>query len=86
MAHEGYSIREVQFWRIVLSLGFASLYIFAAMYAFQPLLPLFKEEFSISVSYASLSMSASTVGLILGLIILGFFRIETGGPSISSCP
>ncbi|BAQ09612.1 hypothetical protein OXB_1140 [Bacillus sp. OxB-1] len=78
MAHEGYSIKEAQFWRIVLSLGFASLYIFAAMYAFQPLLPLFKEEFSISVSYASLSMSVSTVGLILGLIILGFLSDRNG--------
>lgn len=78
MAHEGYSMKDAQFWRIVLSLGFASMYIFAAMYAFQPLLPLFKEEFSISVSYASMSMSMTTIGLIIGLIILGFFSDRNG--------
>ncbi|MBO0589284.1 MFS transporter [Sporosarcina sp. E16_8] len=54
------------------------MFIFAAMYSVQPLLPLFTEEFNISVSYASMSLSMTTVGLIIGLIILGFFSDRNG--------
>ncbi|QTD43471.1 MFS transporter [Sporosarcina sp. Te-1] len=48
------------------------------MYAMQPLLPVFTKEFSISVSYASMAMSVTTIGLIAGLIILGFMSDRTG--------
>ena len=78
MAHEGYSIRDSQFWKIIFSLAAGSLFIFAAMYAVQPLLPVFTKEFGIPVSYASLSLSMSTVGLIIGLIVLGFFSDRNG--------
>lgn len=74
----GYSIKDRQFWIIVLSLGFSSIFIFATLYSFQPLLPIFTEEFSISVSYASMSMSVTSVSLILGLIILGFLTDRNG--------
>jgi YNFM family putative membrane transporter len=78
MISKGYSIRDRQFWIIVLSLGLASTFIFAALYAFQPLLPIFTEEFSISVSSASLSMSLPIVSLIAGLIVLGFLSDRKG--------
>ncbi len=78
MAHEGYTIRDSQFWRIISSLGIGSLFIFSAMYAVQPLLPVFTEEFDIPVSFASLSLSMSTLGLIIGLIVLGFFSDRNG--------
>ena len=54
------------------------MFIFAAMYAVQPLLPVFTQEFNIPVSYASLSLSMTTVGLIIGLIVLGFFSDRNG--------
>ena len=52
------------------------MFIFAAMYAVQPLLPVFTTEFNIPVAYASMSLSMTTVGLIIGLVVLGFFWIE----------
>lgn len=78
MQHDGYTLKNIQFWKIVLGLGFASVFIFASMYAMQPLLPLFTTEFDISVSYASMAMSMTTIGLIVGLIVLGFFSDRNG--------
>ncbi|MGN7385900.1 MFS transporter [Sporosarcina sp. SAFN-015] len=78
MQPDGYTIRDLQFWKIVLGLGFASVFIFASMYSMQPLLPLFTTEFGISVSYASMAMSMTTIGLIVGLIVLGFFSDRNG--------
>ncbi|WP_252501670.1 MFS transporter [Sporosarcina sp. Marseille-Q4943] len=78
MQHDGYTLRNLQFWKIVIGLGFASIFIFASMYAMQPLLPLFTTEFGISVSYASTAMSMTTIGLIVGLIVLGFFSDRNG--------
>ncbi|WP_346234704.1 MFS transporter [Lysinibacillus telephonicus] len=78
MFTKGYSIKDKQFWIVVLSLGFASLFTFAAFYSFQPLLPIFVEEYSISVSYSSMSMSVTTVSLIAGLIVLGFLSDRNG--------
>ena len=75
---EGYSIRDLQFWRIVLSLGVASMFIFGAMYSVQPILPMFTKEFDITVSHSSMAMSLTTVGLIIGLVVLGFFSDRLG--------
>lgn len=75
---KGYSIRERQYWMIVLSLGLASSFVFAAFYSFQPLLLIFTEEFSVSVSISSLSMSVPTLSLMAGLIILGFLSDRRG--------
>ncbi len=78
MQSDGYTIKDVQFWLIITGLGFASIFIFASMYAMQPLLPLFTYDFDISMSYASTTMSMTTIGLIIGLIILGFFSDRSG--------
>src|SRR5699024_5126685 len=43
---------------------------FAAMYAVQPLLPVFVNEFSVSPSKPSLTLSLTTIGLIIALIML----------------
>lgn len=72
------TIREMRFWRIVIGLGIASVLIFAAMYAMQPLLPILTKQFNVSVSTASLAMSVNTVGLIIGLVILGFYSDRLG--------
>ncbi len=75
---KGYSIKDRQFWTIVIGLGGASVFVFAAMYSVQPLLPFFTEQFQISVSYASLSMSMTTLSVIIGLIVLGFLSDRHG--------
>lgn len=72
------TIRELRFWRIIFGLGIASLLIFAAMYSIQPLLPILTKQFNISVSTASLAMSINTIGLIVGLVILGFYSDRLG--------
>ncbi|EGA89886.1 hypothetical protein GPDM_07545 [Planococcus donghaensis MPA1U2] len=76
-----YTVKDRQFWKIILSLLFASLFTFANMYAVQPLLPVFVEEFQVPVSTASLSLALTIIGLILGLIILGFFSDRNGRKS-----
>ncbi|MCG7343749.1 MFS transporter [Sporosarcina sp. ACRSL] len=78
MQHDGYTVRDLQFWKIVIGLGLASTFIFASMYGIQPLLPLFTNEFGISISYASTAMSMTTIGLIIGLVVLGFFSDRNG--------
>ncbi len=75
---KGYSIRDRSFWTIVISLGGASVFVFAAMYSVQPLLPFFTEQFHISVSVASLSVSMTTLSVIVGLIVLGFLSDRYG--------
>ncbi|WP_067727066.1 MFS transporter [Oceanobacillus damuensis] len=76
-----YSMKDINFWKITLSLAFASFLVFASMYVVQPLLPLFVEEFDISVSESTLALSMTIVGLIIGLIILGFFSDRVGRTS-----
>lgn len=75
---QGYSIKDIQFWFIVMGLGLASVFVFAAMYSVQPLLPFFTEQFQLSVSYASMSMSMTTLSVIFGLIIIGFLSDRHG--------
>ncbi|WP_033542590.1 MFS transporter [Planococcus sp. CAU13] len=78
MKTDGYTVKDKEFWRIIASLLLASLFIFANLYAVQPLLPVFVEEFHVSVSVSSLAMSLTIVGLIIGLIVLGFFSDRNG--------
>lgn len=78
MSQEKYTTKDVAFWKIVFSLGLASFFIFGTMYSMQPLLPLLTKNYDISISYASLAMSITTVGLIFGLLILGFLTDRRG--------
>ncbi len=73
-----YTSKDRGFWKITLSLLLASLFIFTNIYAVQPLLPLFVSEFQISISSSSLALSATIIGLIVGLIVLGFFSDRNG--------
>lgn len=82
MDSKKYSIRDYYFWRISLCLALASFFIFASLYVVQPLLPLFVREFSVSVSEATLTLSMTIIGLIIGLIILGFFSDRIGRVSL----
>lgn len=78
MEKRTYTVRDREFWKIIASLLLASLFIFANIYAVQPLLPVFVSDFGVSVSTSSLSLSLTIIGLIAGLIILGFFSDRNG--------
>lgn len=73
-----YTKNEAAFWKIVIGLGMASLFIFATMYSIQPILPVFTKDFDIPITYATLSMSLTTVGLIFGLLTIGFLSDRKG--------
>lgn len=73
-----YTIKDLNYWKIISGLGIASFFIFATMYSVQPILPLFTKSYQISISLASLSMSLTTVGLIFGLIFIGFISDRYG--------
>ena len=73
-----YGIRDFYFWKITISLAFASFFVFAGLYVVQPLLPLYVEEFNVSVNMASYSLSMAIIGLIIGLIVLGFYSDRIG--------
>ena len=78
MELQKHTSKDKDFWKIMLSLLLASLFIFANLYAVQPLLPLFVSEFRVSISTSSLALSSTIVGLIAGLIVLGFFSDRNG--------
>ncbi|QKY69974.1 MFS transporter [Lentibacillus sp. CBA3610] len=73
-----YSIKDLYFWRITLSLALASFFVFAGMYAVQPLFPVFVNEFELPVSASGLALSLTIAGLIAGLIVLGFVSDRSG--------
>lgn len=65
-------LKTKMFWQATIALGIASFFIFANVYFPQPLLPLFSEQFQISLVTSSLSVS-------LVLLTLGFsFFIYSG--------
>ena len=78
LAHEGYSIRDSQFWKIIISLAHGSLFIFRRCMQYSHCSQFLRKSLDIPVSYASLSLSMSTLGLIIGLIVLGFFSDRNG--------
>ncbi|MCF6409024.1 MFS transporter [Pseudalkalibacillus salsuginis] len=77
-----YTKQSPKFWRIILALAVASLLIFSALYIFQPLLPVFVEEFDITPTYSSLLVSSSVITMILGLFVLGFLADRYGRRTI----
>lgn len=78
MTMQPYTIQHRAYWKIIVSLGLASLFIFATMYSFQSILPVFTAAYDIPISYASLTMSLTTIGLIVGLITIGFLSDRQG--------
>lgn len=76
-----YTIKDRAFWQIVISLGAASFFIFAVLFCMQPILPILTKDYQIPVSIASLSMSLTTIGLIFGLITIGFLSDRKGRTS-----
>lgn len=73
-----YTVKDLSFWKITFSLGLASMYIYSSMWATQPLLPEFTAYFGVSISKASMTMSATTLGVMIGLITLGLVSDRNG--------
>lgn len=74
----GYTIKEAAFWKISILLGATSVFIFANLYSFQPILPVLAKEFNVSSTYISLTFSFSIIGLIIGLNIFGSLSDRLG--------
>ncbi|WP_019415692.1 MFS transporter [Paenisporosarcina sp. TG20] len=77
-----YKSNEWEFWRIVIGLLLASFMIFGNLYIVQPLLPIFSREFQISPAYSSLAFTLTTLSLVIGLLIFGFFSDRIGRVNI----
>ncbi len=73
-----YTKQSPKFWRIILALAVASLFIFSTLYVFQPLLPVFSAEFGVSATTSSLLVSSSVITMIIGLFVLGFLADRYG--------
>ncbi|AIF44193.1 hypothetical protein X953_14290 [Virgibacillus sp. SK37] len=78
MQQKKYTVSDSYFWKITISLALASFFVFASMYAVQPLFPIFVSVFDVSVSQSSMTLSLTIIGLIAGLIILGFLSDRKG--------
>src|SRR5699024_5838569 len=48
------------------------------MYFFQPILPVLVDLYDIRITYASLTMSLHTIGLVIGLLVVGFLSDRRG--------
>lgn len=78
MNYERYAIGDLKFWRVTAGLALTSFFIFASLYTVHPLLPVFVNEFGISTTTSSLSLSLTVVSLVIGLVVLGFLSDRTG--------
>lgn len=78
MQQKKYSINDFYFWKITICLALASFFVFASLYTVQPLLPVFVAEYGVSVSQSTWILSMTIVGLIAGLIVLGFLSDRMG--------
>lgn len=70
--------KDSKFWFAILALGMGSILAFANLYFVHPLLPAFVEEFQITPTTASLSLSLSVIALIFGLLFFGFYSDRHG--------
>lgn len=71
-----------QFMRVTLALFSAGLATFALLYCVQPILPVLSQDFGISPAESSLSLSASTGLLALGLMFTGPLSDAIGRKSV----
>ncbi|WP_347549730.1 MFS transporter [Pseudalkalibacillus hwajinpoensis] len=77
-----YTSKDAGFWRAAASLGCGALLVFSALYAFQPLLPVFALEFDRSATTASLLMLLPVMTMIPGLLVLGFISDRYGRTAV----
>jgi YNFM family putative membrane transporter len=70
-AHDGYRVGEAGYRRITVALFAAGVATFALIYSTQALLPEFTRAFSVSAAQSTLSVSLTTIGLGVTLLIAG---------------
>ena len=68
---DGYRVGESGYRRITVALFAAGLATFALLYSTQALLPEFPRAFSVSAAQSTLSVSLTTIGLGLTLLVAG---------------
>ncbi|MCP3028329.1 MFS transporter [Halobacillus sp. A5] len=73
-----YTSKEAAFWQVTAALMLASLLIFSTLYVFQPLLPVFSNEFNVTATQSSYLMSSAVISMVGGLFILGFMADRYG--------
>ncbi|MCU1671374.1 MAG: major facilitator superfamily 1 [Blastococcus sp.] len=70
-AHEGYRVGEAGYRRISIALFAAGVTTFALLYSTQALLPDLARAFGVSATQSTLSLSVTTVGLAVALLLAG---------------
>ncbi len=81
-SNKPYTSKDAGFWRAAISLACGALLIFSALYAFQPLLPIFATEFHLTATTSSLLMSTPVMTMIPGLLVLGFVSDRYGRTAV----
>jgi YNFM family putative membrane transporter len=71
-------VGTANFRQVNLALFCAGFITFVTLYAVQPLLPLFAQEFSVSPAIASLPLSVATIALAVGMLIAGTLSESLG--------
>jgi hypothetical protein len=69
--HDGYRVGEAGYRRITAALFAAGVATFALIYSTQALLPEFPRAFSVSAAQSTLSVSLTTIGLGVALLVAG---------------
>lgn len=59
------------FWRATFALSLGSMLVFSCLYVTQPLLPMFTEQFFVSETMSTMTVSAAILALGLGLLVFG---------------
>lgn len=75
---------DKQYWPTIIALFFGSFVTFALLYCFQPLIPVFSHQYSISPSTASLSISMATGSLAIAMLLTPSLSDHFGRKSIMS--
>lgn len=72
------SAYDLHFQKAVFALTLASLCIFSNLYAIQPLLPLFSDQFNVTPGKAGLLLSSTVITMVIGLPVMGFCSDRMG--------
>lgn len=71
-------VNSPQYWKTNIALFLGSLVTFALLYFMQPLIPIFSQEFDVSPSMSSLTISYATAGLALSMLCMSWLSDKKG--------
>lgn len=78
MNHQYIQINSPQYWKTNIALFLGSLVTFALLYFMQPLIPVFSQEFAVSPSVSSLTISYTTAGLAFSMLLASWLSDRRG--------